>query len=40
MLEELKKCVKLWEERWEKLYYKEKEYINKMDDWLFKFLNY
>ena len=30
--EELKKRAKLREERREKLYYKEKEYINKMDD--------
>ena len=38
--EELKKRAKLREERREKLYYKEKEYINKIDDWLFKLLNY
>ncbi|MDU1612406.1 MAG: monovalent cation/H(+) antiporter subunit G [Staphylococcus epidermidis] len=30
--EELKKRAKLREERREKLYYKEKEYINKIDD--------
>ena len=32
MPEELKKRAKLREERREKLHYKEKEYINKMDD--------